>query len=124
LIIALIILAWKKETPMSTSDLSSYISVKFISVISGGLIGLGGPGSLQRITSNMRQQYNIQTLIQVWASVESSLGKIRNIIDVQGVTAKNEVMLGEKDLTQEQIDYLESDATTIIIDYNAQIEEL
>ena len=109
---------------MSTSDLSSYISVKFISVISGGLIGLGGPGSLQRITSNMRQQYNIQTLIQVWASVESSLGKIRNIIDVQGVTAKNEVMLGEKDLTQEQIDYLESDATTIIIDYNAQIEEL
>ena len=43
---------------------------------------------------------------------------------MQGVSAKNEVMLGEKDLTQEQIDYLESDATTIIIDYNAQIEEL
>ena len=36
---------------MSTSDLNSYISVKFVSVISGGVVGLGGP---HRFTSNLR----------------------------------------------------------------------
>jgi Gamma tubulin complex component C-terminal len=39
---------------MSTTDLNSYLSVKFVSVITGGLLGLGGPGSLQRL-STMRQ---------------------------------------------------------------------
>jgi hypothetical protein len=43
---------------------------------------------------------------------------------VQGVNTKNEVLLAEKDLTQEQVDYFESEATTIIVEYNSQNEEL
>ena len=58
MVVLLIFLEWKQQNPMSTSDLNAYISIKFVSVLTGGLIGMGGPGSLHR--GNMRQQqYNI-----------------------------------------------------------------
>jgi hypothetical protein len=56
--VLLILIEWKQQNPMSTSDLNAYISIKFVSVLTGGLIGMGGLGSLHR--GNMRQQqYNI-----------------------------------------------------------------
>ncbi len=69
----------------------------------------------------------VQTYIQVWVSTETQLGKIKNIIDEAGqeISSKNEVMLAEKRLSDDtEIDFLESEAVQIYIEYSAASEEL
>jgi hypothetical protein len=51
--------------------------------------------------------------VQIWGSTETTIGKIKNIIDDsgrQGISSKTETLLAEKELSQEQIDFLELEA--------------
>ena len=51
-----------------------------------------------------------QSLIQVWASSESKIGKIRNIIEEQkggeAMQTKNEVLIAELDVTT-RVDFMD-----------------
>lgn len=72
---------WKKTAPQTTQELNSYIAIKMVSRIHGV------PVTQKAIMPNrfqmLRNQVFTQSLIQVWASSESKIGKIRNIIEEQ-----------------------------------------
>ena len=72
-------IAWKKTAPLSTQDLNSYISVKFVTRIHG--VPVGAMQLIPSKLSMLRNQVFTQSLIQVWASSESKIGKIRDIIE-------------------------------------------
>lgn len=53
--------------------------------------------------TTLRQNFHSTSYIQIWASQETNIGKIRNIIDDagQGAQSKNETLLAEKEVTNE-----------------------
>eukprot|EP00347_Sterkiella_histriomuscorum_P015647 403356230 len=108
------VIPWKRTTPMGTSDLNSFISVKFLTKIQS----VGGQLNQNRL-SILRQQFQTQHLIQVWASTETSIGKIKTMIDDnnQNVSTKNEILLEEKDVTNE-MDFMDNDSHQIQLEYS------
>ncbi len=56
--------------------------------------------------SMMRPTYQTQSIIQIWGSTETSIGKIKSMIDDAGAASKNEQILLEKDVTNE-IDFMD-----------------
>lgn len=113
--------------PQSTIDLNECVSIRFVSVITSTVS--------QRIhvhnrESHLRQVHEAvskQNFVQVWVSSETYLGKIRNMIDDegQGVSSKNEVMIGERNLSDDlPIDFLDNEAVQVHIEYSAANEEL
>lgn len=86
---------------MATTDLNSYVAVKFVTTITSTGNGMLG-GQAHRM-SVLRQNFHATSYVQIWASSETSIGKIRNIIDEggQGISSKNEVMLAEREITNE-----------------------
>ena len=59
----------------------------------------------------------------MWASTESKIGKIRNIIDENEAASKHEVLLGEIDLTGKH-DFMDGFLTQVMLDYNIATDEL
>ena len=61
-----------------------------------------------------------QSLIQVWASSESKIGKIRNIIEEQkggeAMQTKNEVLIAELDVTT-RVDFMDGYLHQVLIEY-------
>lgn len=67
--------------------------------------------------------------VQVVASAETNIGKIRNIIDddqMNKAINKTEVVLAEKEITSDQMDggFMENQFNQVIVDYNKESEEL
>lgn len=61
----------------------------------------------------MHEAVSKQNFVQVWVSSETHLSKIKNIIDDegQGVSNKNEVMIGERILNEDlPIDFLDNES--------------
>lgn len=74
--------------------------------------------------SNIRSQIFTQSLIQLWASSESKIGKIRNIIEEQNGQAmqtKNEVLIAEVDVTG-RVDFMDGYLHQVLIEYSSQEE--
>ena len=72
----------------------------------------------------LRRQVKKQNIIQVWASSETKLGKIRNIVEEQkGETlqTKNEVLIAELDVTS-YIDFMDGYQHQVLIEYTQQEE--
>ena len=67
--------------------------------------------------------------VQVVASAETNIGKIRNIIDdnqMNKAINKTEVVLAEKEITSDDMDggFMENQFNQVIVDYNQESEEL
>ena len=74
--------------------------------------------------SMLRNQVFTQSLIQVWASSESKIGKIRDIIEEQNGTAmqtKNEVLLAELDVSA-KADFMDGYHHQVLLEYTASEE--
>lgn len=72
----------------------------------------------------LRRQVKKQNMIQVWASSESNLGKIRNIVEEQkgeALQTKNEVLIAELDVTS-YIDFMDGYQHQVLIEYTQQEE--
>ena len=71
--------------PISTSDLNQFIAIKFVTrIVSGAQGNLGGPLANRMSTANqlkLQPQIQLAHFVQVVASTETNIGKIRNIID-------------------------------------------
>lgn len=71
--------------------------------------------------SMLRNQVFTQSLIQVWASSESKIGKIKDIIEEQNGTAmqtKNEVLLAELDVST-KADFMDGYHHQVLLEYTA-----
>ena len=69
--------------PISTSDLNQFIAIKFVTrIVSGAQGNLGGPLANRISAANqLKPQIQLAHFVQVVASTETNIGKIRNIID-------------------------------------------
>ena len=84
------------------------MAVKLITRIHGVPVTSKAATNANRL-SNLRNQIFTQSLIQLWASSESKIGKIRNIIEDQNNNAlqtKNEVLIAEVDVTG-RVDFMD-----------------
>ena len=113
---------WKKTAPQTTQDLNAYIAIKFITRIHG--ISTGQKAMAPSRMSLIKNHSYTQSLIQVWASSESKIGKIKNIIEEQngqGIVTKNEVLIGEIDVTS-KADFMDGYHHQVFIQYSPQEE--
>jgi len=116
--------------PISTSDLNQFIAIKFVTRIVTEKNNLGGPIA-NRIASlnQLKPQIQLAHFVQVVASAETNIGKIRNIIDdnqMNKAQNKTEVILAEKEITEDDSDtnFMDNYFNQVIIDYNKENEEL
>jgi hypothetical protein len=107
-------IAWKRTTPMSTTDLNQFIAIKFITRIHGIPQHQPNPSKLHII----RNQLSTQSIIQIWVSKESKLGQIKNIIEEQhgGSHAKNEMLYMELDVSN-KYDFMDGYLQQVILEY-------
>ena len=94
------VIPWKKKTPISTLDLNQFLAIKFVTKIQAPAAAgnKGGPSANRLISNQPKSQALAAHFVQVVASAETNIGKIRNIIDDEEINrAKNktEVVLAE-----------------------------
>ena len=106
---------WKKTNPICTQDLNSYIAVKLVTRVMG-------LSASHRQTVGLRNQIQTQTLIQLWASSETKISKMKNIIDT-GVQTKQEQLLAEVDIS-DRADFMDGYTQSVVVEYNSQQEEI
>tara|TARA_B110000285_G_C14757151_1_gene437921 strand:- start:90 stop:509 length:420 start_codon:yes stop_codon:yes gene_type:complete len=107
------VIPWKKKTPISTLDLNQFIAIKFVTKIQAPVpTGNKAGPSANRLTLNQpRPQASTTHFVQVVASAETNIGKIRNIIDDEEINrAKNktEVILAEQSLSIDDVNFMDN----------------
>eukprot|EP00352_Strombidinopsis_acuminata_P009498 CAMPEP_0176364578 /NCGR_PEP_ID=MMETSP0126-20121128/19885_1 /TAXON_ID=141414 ORGANISM="Strombidinopsis acuminatum, Strain SPMC142" /NCGR_SAMPLE_ID=MMETSP0126 /ASSEMBLY_ACC=CAM_ASM_000229 /LENGTH=120 /DNA_ID=CAMNT_0017721269 /DNA_START=465 /DNA_END=827 /DNA_ORIENTATION=+ len=111
------IAAWKKTTPMSTLDLNSYVTVKFVTKVTPS--AANNPSHLNRLSSLRKTDLIASSWVQVWVSTETHIGKIRNIIDEGGQNAamtKNEQLIDEREVSP-HFDFMDGYRQQAIVKY-------
>lgn len=120
------VIPWKKKTPISTSDLNQFIAIKFITkVYQAGQQTAGQNNRLQVLPGNANVQ--LAHFVQVVASAETNIGKIRNIIDENKLNQahnKTEVVLAEQEVSQDDVNFMDTQFHQVVVDYNKDQEEL
>lgn len=81
--------------------------------------------------NQQKQQVQLAHFVQVIASAETNIGKIRNIIDnndVNQIKNKTEVILAEKEINTDDIydqaGFMDNQFNQVYIEYNRSNEEL
>lgn len=92
------VIPWKKKTPISTSDLNQFIAIKFV--------------------SKFGAQKKLSHFVQVVASAETNIGKIRGAIDDENAESKTEVCLAEQEL--EDVAFTDAAFTQVMVDYSKE----
>lgn len=126
------VIPWKKKMPISTTDLNQFIAIKFVTkIVSGAQGNLGGPMANRIAALNqLKPQVQLAHYVQVVASAETNIGKIRNIIDdneFNNAQNKREVILAQKEIATDDdsdINFMDNYFKQVIIDYNKENEEL
>lgn len=109
---------WKKTTPLSTIELNSYISIKFVTRIVGPAFR-----NTSRLSSLRAQPQQTKSFIEVWVSSETQLGKIMNIIDRNQVAYKNEKLIGQEEVSQ-RVDFMDGFLQQVVVEYRPTEEKL
>ena len=115
------VIPWKQKTPMSTTDLNQFIAIKFVTRVSSG-----GP-SAKLGGGQLKTSAQLAHFVQVVASAETNIGKIRNIVDeghLKNAQNKTEVVLAEEEITNDEISFMDSQFHQVILEYNKDSEEL
>lgn len=128
------VIPWKMKTPVSTQDLNQFIAVKFITKITIEREKYQTNRRLTVYQSNAPASISLSHYVQVVASAETNIGKIRNIVDdneLQQASKKTEVVLAEKEILPENLllagaeqGYMSSAFHHVLVDYSKENEQL